>query len=56
MCFAGYRERIRFFHSAMGVPYFFSIEGKYEAGPVTLLWGEAFLGEVRLLAICGAPR
>ncbi len=33
----------------MGFPYFFSIDGKYEAGPVTLLVAEVLLGEGRLL-------
>ena len=42
VCFAGWRERISFFHSAMGFPYFFSIEGKYEAGPITLDVGEVW--------------
>jgi hypothetical protein len=36
----------------MGFAYFFSIEGKYEAGPVTLAVGEVFFGGVCLLANC----
>src|ERR1700728_1796703 len=35
----------------MGLPYVFSIDGKYEAGPVTLVVGEVFSGAGRLLAI-----
>ena len=35
MCLVIPLLRISVFHSAIGRPYFFSIEGKYEAGPVT---------------------
>ncbi|GAA4605672.1 hypothetical protein GCM10023177_67910 [Streptomyces violaceoruber] len=29
-------DRMRSFHSATGRPYFFSMDGKYEAGPFTV--------------------
>jgi hypothetical protein len=34
MCFAGSLERTSCCHSLMGRPYFFSMDGKYEAGPL----------------------
>lgn len=33
MCFAGPQSRMMACHSAIERPYFFSIEGKYDAGP-----------------------
>jgi len=33
ICFCSGLERIKSFHSPIGLPYFLSIEGKYEAGP-----------------------
>ena len=33
MCFVSSDERMRSFHSLIGRPYFFSIDGKYDAGP-----------------------
>jgi hypothetical protein len=53
MCLAGYRERISFFHSAIGFPYVFSMEGKYEAGPVTR--GEVFFGAWRFVGMAEPP-
>jgi hypothetical protein len=31
----------------MGFPYFFSIEGKYDAGPVTFAASDDIFGDVR---------